>query len=256
MLATVNLPAQRGCIPMETSTDEIADGIYRFSTFVPDAGMVFNQFLVAADEPLLFHTGMHALFPTVSDAVAGVMPLEQLRWISFGHYEADECGSMNDWMARAPHAQVAHTAVGVMVSVADQAARPPRPLLDGEVLDLGGKRVRHLATPHVPHGWDAGLMYEERTGTLFAGDLFTALGDGPATTTGDIVSPALEAEALFSATTLSPTTAPTIRRLGDLAPATLALMHASAYVGDGAEALGALADGYAALFADASATSS
>ncbi|MFM8305478.1 MAG: MBL fold metallo-hydrolase [Actinomycetota bacterium] len=238
---------------METRTDEIADDIFRFSTFVPDAGMVFNQFLVRADEPLLFHTGMHALFPLVSEAVARVMPIERLRWISFGHYEADECGTMNDWLERAPRAQVAHTALGVIVSVGDQALRPPHPLADDEVLDLGGKRVRHLATPHVPHGWDAGVMYEETTGTLFAGDLFTALGDGPPTTTDDIVGPAFDAEALFAATALTAATAPTIRRLGALAPEVLALMHASAYVGDGAAALAALADGYAARVAEASA---
>jgi len=137
--------------------------------------------------------------------------------------------------------------------VGDQALRPPRPLLDDEVLDLGGKRVRHLATPHVPHGWDAGVMFEETTGTLFCGDLFTALGDGPASTDADIVGPALEAEAVFGATCLTPTTASTIRRLADLAPTTLALMHGPAYTGDGAGALSALADGYAALLADASA---
>ena len=235
---------------METRTDEIADGIYRFSTFVPDAGIAFNQFLVDADEPLLFHTGMRALFPLVSAAVATVMPVERLRWISFGHYEADECGAMNEWMALAPNAQVAHTALGVMVSVADQASREPRPLADGEVIDLGGKRMRHLSTPHVPHGWDAGVMYEETTGTLFAGDLFTALGDGPATSTDDIVGPAFVAEDVFGATSLTPATAPTIHRLADLAPATIALMHGPAYTGDGSTALADLADGYAARLRD------
>jgi flavorubredoxin len=218
---------------------------------VPDAGIVFNQFLVDADEPLLFHTGMRVLFPLVSDAVARVTPLDRLRWISFGHYEADECGAMNDWLGASPRAEVAHTALGVMVSVADQAVRAPRPLADGEVIDLGGKRVRHLATPHVPHGWDAGLLYEETTGTLFVGDLFTALGDGPTTTTDDIVGPALDAEAVFGATCLTAQTAPTIRRLAGLAPATLALMHGPAFQGDGAGALGALADGYAALLVEA-----
>lgn len=238
---------------METRTDEIADGIYRFSTFVADAGIVFDQFLVDAEEPLLFHTGMRGLFPLVSEALARVTPVERLRWISFGHYEADECGAMNDWLAAAPHAEVAHTALGVMVSVGDQAVRPPRALADGEVIDLGGKRVRHLSTPHVPHGWDAGVMFEETTGTLFCGDLFTALGDGPARSDSDVVGPALEAEAIFGATCLTPATAPTIRRLADLAPATLALMHGPAHTGDGAASLGELADGYARLFADASA---
>ena len=238
---------------METRTDEIADGIYRFSTFVADAGIVFDQFLVDAEEPLLFHTGMHGLFPLVSEAVARVTPVERLRWISFGHYEADECGAMNDWLEVAPRAEVAHTALGVMVSVGDQAIRPARALADGEVIDLGGKRVRHLSTPHVPHGWDAGVMFEETTGTLFCGDLFTALGDGPATSDADVVGPALEAEALFGATCLTPVTAPTIRRLAELAPTTLALMHGPAHTGDAAAALLGLADGYAQLLVDASA---
>ena len=238
---------------METRTDEIADGIYRFSTFVADAGIVFDQFLVDAEEPLLFHTGMHGLFPLVSEAVARVTPVERLRWISFGHYEADECGAMNDWLEVAPRAEVAHTALGVMVSVGDQAIRPARALADGEVIDLGGKRVRHLSTPHVPHGWDAGVMFEETTGTLFCGDLFTALGDGPATSDADVVGPALEAEALFGATCLTPVTAPTIRRLAELAPTTLALMHDPAHTGDAAAELLGLADGYAQLLVDASA---
>jgi flavorubredoxin len=182
-----------------------------------------------------------------------VLPLGRLRWVTFGHYEADECGAMNDWMGVAPRAEVAHTALGVMVSVADQSLRPPRPLVDGEVIDLGGKRVRHLSTPHVPHGWDAGLLFEETTGTLFAGDLFTALGDGPATTADDIVTPAFDAEAAFGATCLTPNTAPAIRRLAALEPVAIALMHGPTYLGDGAAALGALADGYATLHAEAGA---
>jgi glyoxylase-like metal-dependent hydrolase (beta-lactamase superfamily II) len=163
--------------PMNTRIDEIAPRIYRFSTFVQPAGIVFNQFLIDAEEPLLFHTGMRRLFPSVRDAVARVLHPNRLRWISFGHFEADECGAMNAWLAIAPNATVAHGEIGVIVSVADQADREPRALRDGEILDLGGKRVRYLNTPHVPHGWDAGLLYEETTATLFAGDLFTATGD-------------------------------------------------------------------------------
>lgn len=231
---------------METRTHEIADGIYRFSTFVPDAGIVFNQFLVDAEEPLLFHTGLRALFPLVSGAVNAVIPLERLRWISFGHYEADECGAANEWLTVAPHAEVAHTAIGVMVSVNDQMIRQARPLADGEVIDLGTKRVRHLATPQVPHAWDAGLLFEETTATLFAGDLFTAMGDGPPTTVDDIVGPALAAEDAFRATALTPDTGPTIRRLADLGPRTLALMHAPAFTGDAVQALRDLGAAYQA----------
>jgi len=233
---------------METNVDEIAERIYRISTFVPEAGLVFNQFLIDADQPLLFHTGLRALFPLVAEATATVVPIERMRWITFGHYEADECGAMNQWLAAAPDAEIAHTAVGVMVSVADMADRPPRMLADGEVIDLGGKRVRHLTTPHVPHGWDAGLLYEETTGTLFAGDLFTAPGAWPATTEGDIVGPALEGEDAFGATCLTAVTAPTMRRLADLEPRTLALMHGPTHTGGGARSLRDLADAYEARF--------
>jgi flavorubredoxin len=236
---------------METKTDEVVDGIYRVSTFIPEVGIPFNQYLVVADEPLLFHTGMRGLFPLVSDAVARVMPLDRLRWISFGHYEADECGAMNDWLAVAPDAQVAHTAIGVMVSVDDQATRPARPLQDGEVIDLGGKRVRHLYTPHVPHAWDAGLLYEETTNTLLCGDLLSHLGNAPALVHSDIVAPALQAEEMFHATSLGPASAPTVRRLAALAPRRLAIMHGSSFEGDSAAALEGLAAYYEQKLRDA-----
>jgi flavorubredoxin len=236
---------------METKTDEVVDGIYRFSTFIPEVGIPFNQYLVMADEPLLFHTGMHGLFPLVSEAVARVMPLERLRWISFGHYEADECGAMNDWLAVAPDAQVAHTMIGVMVSIGDQVSRPPRGLDDGEVLDLGGKRLRHLYTPHVPHAWDAGLLYEETTNTLLCGDLFGGLGESPAVSSDDPVEPAMEAEAAFHPSSITPATAPTLRRLAGLAPSSVAMMHGPVFQGDGRDALERLADAYAALLAAA-----
>lgn len=234
---------------MEPAVDEIADGIYRISSFVPDlappAGFTFNQFLVAGDEPLLFHTGHRAMFPAVAEAVGRVLPVESLRWITFGHLEADESGSMNQWLAAAPRAEVAHGALGCAVSLDDLCDRPPRPLADGEVIDLGGKRVRHLDTPHVPHGWEARVLFEETTGTLLCGDLFTHFGgrDVPLTT-DDIVGPAMEAEAVFRASSLAPTTAAVMRTLGDLAPSTLALMHGSSYAGDGRRALHDLADAY------------
>jgi flavorubredoxin len=229
---------------VETTIDEISDGIYRLSTYIPDQDFMFNQFLVDAEDPLLFHCGLRGLFPLVSEAAARVVSPERLRWITFGHYEADECGSMNHWLAVAPRAQVAHGAVGVMVSVTDAADRPPRQLADGEVLDLGGKRVRWIDTPQVPHGWDAGLLYEESTGTLFCGDLFTALGPSRALTSGDLVEPAIAAEDAIAATALTPATAPTIRALATLSPTTLALMHGPSFSGDGAGQLEALATDY------------
>jgi flavorubredoxin len=232
---------------MDTTVTEIADGIYRFSTLVPEigpTGFSFNQFLVDADEPLLFHTGPRAMFPLVSQAIATVVPVERLRWITFGHLESDESGAMNLFLAAAPDAQIAHTAVGCMVSINDLADRPPRPLGPDEVLDLGGKRVRNIDTPHVPHGWDAHVLYEETTGTLFCGDLLTQVGDGPALTSGDLLDAAAQAEDMFGATCLTPGTAPTIRALAALQPRTLAIMHGSSYEGDGAAALLALAEEY------------
>jgi flavorubredoxin len=231
---------------METKTDEIADGIHRISTFIPEVGIPFNQYLVVADEPLLFHTGMRQLFPLVSEAVARIIDPTTLRHVTFGHFEADECGAMNQWLALAPQAEVVHGNIGVLVSLNDQADRPPRALADGEVVDLGGKRVRWIDTPHVPHGWDAGVVFEETTGTLLVGDLFTALGDAPALSDADIVGPAQAAEDAFGATSLTSVTAPTIRKLAALSPATLALMHGPAFTGDGPAALEALADFYEA----------
>lgn len=233
---------------MKTVHDEVADGIHRFATFNPDAGIPFCQFLIEADEPLLFHTGHRQLFSSVKDSISRVIDPATLRWIMFGHFEADECGSMNQWLATAPQSQVAHGGLGVMVSLDDQADRAPRGLGDGEVLDLGGKRVRHLDTPHVPHGWDAGVLYEETTGTLFCGDLFTATGDAPATSDDDLVGPAAAAEDIFGATAITPFTAPTIRELADLAPQRLALMHGPTFVGGTPDAaatqLRGLADDY------------
>lgn len=236
---------------METRVDEIADGIYRCSTFVEAASLPFNQYLIAGDEPLLFHTGLRALFPLVSEAVSRVMPVERLRWVSFGHFEADECGTLNQWLAAAPSAEPVHGTIGVLVSLGDQADRPPRSLADGEIVDLGGKRVRWIDTPQVPHGWDAGLLYEEETGTLLCGDLFTAAGESPATTSDDIVGPAIATEDMFHASALTPTSAATIRRLADIEPTTLALMHGPAYTGDGAAALRALADDFDRRFDEA-----
>jgi flavorubredoxin len=232
---------------METHVDEIADRIFRLSTFVPEigpTGFTFNQFLIDADMPLLFHTGPRAMFPSVSAAIATVTPVDRLRWITFGHLESDECGAMNRFLAAAPDSQVAHTVVGCMVSVNDLADRLPEPMAPDSVYDLGGRRVRNIDTPHVPHGWDAHVLYEETTGTLLCGDLFTHFGNGPALTDGDVLDAAAQAEDAFGATCLTPQTAPTIRRLADLAPRTLALMHGSSYNGDGAKALLALADEY------------
>jgi flavorubredoxin len=234
---------------METKISEIADGIYRLSTYVPDiappAGFTFNQFLVLGDEPLMFHTGLRRMFPLNHDALSRIIPPERLRWIAFGHFEADECGAMNEWLAVAPEATPAHGNTGCMMSLNDFADRAPRVLDDGEVIDLGaGKRVRFIDTPHTPHGWDAGVLYEESTRTLLCGDLFTQLGNDRALTGGDIVGPAIVAEDMFKYSSLNPGMGATIRSLSELAPHTLALMHGPSFAGDGTAALCALADEY------------
>jgi flavorubredoxin len=232
---------------METKVDEIAERIYRLSTFLPTvgpSGFTFNQFLVDAAEPLLFHCGQRALFPSVSRAAGRVLDLRRLRWIAFSHIEADECGALDEWLAAAPHATVTHGAIGCAIWLNDQAPRPPRALADGEVLDLGDRRVRRLDTPHVPHCWDAGLLYEETTATLFTSDLFTHVGNPAALTDGDILGPAVEAEKRFGYTALTPATGTTIRRLARLAPRTLAVMHGSSYSGEAATVLESLASVY------------
>ena len=232
---------------MDVRIDEIADRIYRFSSFVPDigpTGFTFNQYLIDDEQPLLFHTGLRHMFPQVAEAIGSITPITTLRWVTFGHIEADECGSMNEMLAAAPQAEVAHGALGCLVSLNDLADRPPVPLENGQVIELGQHRVRHIDTPHVPHGWEARVLFEESTKTLLCGDLFTHLGDGPAVTTGDIVGPAAQAEDVFGASCLTPTTGPTIRGLADLDASTLAVMHGSCFAGDCAGALQGLADEY------------
>ena len=243
---------------MTTSVAEIAAGIYRISTYVPELGprgFTFNQFLLDAEEPLLYHTGMRALFPVVSAEVDRIVGLDRLRWIAFSHVEADECGSMNEFLAAAPRAQVAHGVTGVMVSLNDLADRPPRALDDGEVIDLGGRelrarRIRHVDTPHVPHNWEARVIYEEVTGTLFCGDLATQDGNGPALTGDDLIEQALAAEDLFHQTSLGPAVPATLRALAAIEPTTLAIMHGSSYHGDGGAQLRALADAYESTYAE------
>jgi len=233
---------------VQTRVDEIAESIYRISTYVPavapPAGFTFNQFLVNAEEPLLFHCGHRAMFPSIAEAVATVLPLERLRWISFGHVEADECGAMNLWLQAAPHAQVCHGQIGSMLSVEDMADRPPRTLADGEVIDLGRRRVRQIPTPHVPHNWESQVLFEETTATLLCGDLFTHVGNRRPLTEDDVVEAAVETEDVFHGNSLSAASGATIRGLAELAPRTLALMHGSSFTGDCRRALLDLADDF------------
>ena len=229
---------------MQTRVTEIADNIFRLSTFIPEANLGFSQFLVRDDEPLLFHTGMRALFPLVHKAVAGLIDPASLRWIGFSHFEADECGSLNQWQAAAPQAAAVCSFVGKVVSVDDLAdGREVRGLNDGEVFETGRRRYRFLHTPHVPHCWEAGLLFEETTGTLFCSDLFHQNGDVEPLTASDVVGRARETMIEYEQGPLAnyfPYTERTdgeLERLAALEPKVLATMHGSVYSGDGGRAI-------------------
>lgn len=229
-----------------TNVHEVADGIYRINTPITMPGDVgafsFNQYLIDDDEPLLFHTGLRALFPLVSEAVASVVPLARLRHVALSHVEADECGSLNQWLAAAPRSTPLCGTVAAMVSVNDLADRPPRALADGELLSLGRHAVRWFDTPHLPHAWECGLMIEETSSTLFCGDLFTQPGTGePALTEADILGPSeafRQAMDYFSHSRNAPAL---LEKLALAGPTTLACMHGSAWRGDGPALLRALA---------------
>jgi flavorubredoxin len=230
-----------------TRIDEINAGIYRISTPVPPnpglpAGFTFNQFLIVDDEPVLFHTGPRRMFPLVQEAVASVMPVERLRWVSFSHTEADECGSLNDWLAAAPQARPMCGGIAALVSINDIADRPARALADGEVVQIGSKRLRWFDTPHLPHGWDAGLLAETTTRTLFCGDLFTQAGAAhDPVTEGDVLGPSEAMRAAMDYYSHTPATGALIERLASSEPVLLACMHGASYRGDGARALRNLA---------------
>jgi flavorubredoxin len=229
-----------------TNVQEVSDGIYRINTpvVIPGGGgFSFNQYLIVDEDPVLFHTGPRKMFPLVREAVASVLPVDRLRYITLSHVEADECGSLNDWLAVAPHAAPLCGTIAAMVSIEDLADRPPRPLADGEALSLGTHRVRWFDTPHLPHAWECGFLLEERTKTLLCGDLFTQGGaDRPPLTESDILGPSetfRHAMDYFSHTKHARTM---LERLASTRPATLACMHGSAWRGDGATLLRALAE--------------
>jgi flavorubredoxin len=227
-----------------TNLHEIASGLYRINTPIQipgGPGFNFNQYLVADEAPLLFHTGPRRMFPLVAEAIAKLLPLERLRYVAFSHFEADECGSLNDFLAAAPQAEPVCSQVAAMVSVNDVADRAPRALADGEVLELGRHRLRWLDTPHVPHGWECGFMMELETRTLLCGDLFTQGGAGTTPLTdADILEPSEAFRRQMDYYAHAPTTAATLDRLAREAPRTLACMHGSAWRGDGGALLRAL----------------
>jgi flavorubredoxin len=230
---------------VKSNLHEIADGIYRINTPVQIPGgpdFNFNQYLVADDEPLLFHTGPRRMFPLVAEAIGKVLPVASLRHIGFSHFEADECGSLNEFLAAAPHAAPVASRVATMVSVNDFADRPGRALADGEVLAIGRHRLKWLDASHVPHAWETGFMMELETRTLLCGDLFTQGGSGAVPLTeGDILGPSEAFRLQMDYYAHSPDTAATLERIAREQPRTLAVMHGSAWRGDGAALLRALA---------------
>lgn len=232
-----------------TNLHEITSGIYRINTPVEipgGMGFNFNQYLVVDEEPLLFHTGPRRMFPLVAEAIGKVVPLERLRYVAFSHYEADECGSLNEFLAAAPAAAAVCGQVAAMVSVDDIATRPARALADGEILRTGRHAFKWLDTPHVPHGWECGLMMEMETRTLLCGDLFTQGGDGSvAVTDGDILGPSEAFRRAMDYYAHAPRTGATLERLAREQPQVLACMHGSAWRGDGAALLRALASSLA-----------
>ncbi len=228
-----------------TSVHEVADGIFRVSTPVvfEEGGFTFNQYLIVDDESLLFHTGLRKLFPLVLEAVASILPVEKLRYISFSHVEADECGSLNEWLAAAPQSIPLCGSVAAMVSISDLADRPPRALADGELLSLGKHSVRWFDTPHLPHAWECGFLMEEQTRTLLCGDLFTQGGaDHPPLTESDILGPSEAYRQRMDYFSHTKYARGMLDKLASTNPTTLACMHGSAWYGDGAKLLRSLAD--------------
>ena len=229
------------------SVTEIAPDCYRISTYIPEIDLQFNQFVIDDEEPLLFHTGMRSLFPAVREGVASVIDPAKLRWISFSHFEADECGSLNEWLQIAPHAQPVCSMVGALVSINDFALRPAKGMVDGETFETGRHRYRFMQTPHVPHCWEAGLLFEETKGTLLCSDLFHQGGDVEPLTDADVIERARKTLVDYQASPLAnymPYTKHTdgiMQKLAALNPRTIAPMHGSAFGGDGAQALRDLA---------------
>jgi len=230
-----------------TNVNEIAAGIYRISTPVgPDlipGGFTFNQYLIVDDQPLLFHTGLRKMFPLVREAVASVIPVERLRYISFSHVEADECGALNQWLAAAPDSVPLCGRVAASVSIEDLADRMPRAIADGEVLSLGKHSVQWFDAPHLPHAWECGFLMEKSTNTLLCGDLLTQPGEHPPPITeGDILGPSEAFRARMDYYSQTKNARGMIERLAAAKPTTMACMHGSAWRGDGAALLRALAD--------------
>ncbi len=235
-------------------TTEIAPNFYRISIYHPGADLQFNHFLVKDDEPLLFHAGLRGMHAEIREAVSTLIDLAELRHISFSHFESDECGSLNDWLAAAPGADVICGQVGALVCVNDFIGREARALADGETFTTGKYRFRYCRTPHLPHGWDAGVLFEETERTLLCSDLFHQNGDVEPLTSDDVVGCCNQAMKAYQAGVLAeyvpytPITQQNLKKLADLKPKTLAIMHGSSFTGDCAQALGDLDVTYREVF--------
>jgi flavorubredoxin len=234
-----------------TRIDEITNGIFRISTPVPPevipGGFTFNQYLVVDEAPLLYHTGPSKMFPLIRDAISSVIPVKSLRYIGFSHYEADECGSLNNFLEAAPHAEPLCSKIAKMVSVDDIAIRPAHALADGEELSLGTHLVRWIDTPHLPHGWECGHLFESTTKTLFCGDLFTQGGhQHEPLVSDDILGPSEQMRSALDYYSHTENVHQLMEKLAVNSPAVLACMHGSAWKGDGADLLRQLAQRLAA----------
>jgi hypothetical protein len=222
---------------------EIAPDTYRISIYVPKLDMQFNHFLVKDDQPILFYTGFRAMFSLMREAVAALIDPAQLRWVGFSHVEADECGALNEWLDLAPRSEPVCGIVSAYTSVNDGALRPARALAPEEILGTGKYRYRYRSTPHLPHGWDAGMFFEETERTLFCSDLFLQYGDVEPLTGSNLVERSrsallrLEVGPLAGCMAYTPLTKPLLYGLAKLQPRTLAIAHGSSFVGDGARLL-------------------
>ena len=230
-----------------TTIDEIAPDLFRLSVYAPGLDMQFNHFLVRDEEPLLFHTGLRGMFPLLREAVASLIDPARLLFIAWSHFESDECGALNDWLQIAPHAEPVCTLIGKLVNVDDFSLRPARGMLPTDVLSTGKYRYRFYPSPHIPHGWDAGVLFEETQKTLFCSDLLHHFGNVAALTESDLIAPTRQAMQHMQQGPLAgyiPYTRATegaLRALAELRPETLAVMHGSSYRGDGSRLLTDLA---------------
>jgi flavorubredoxin len=238
----------------ETTITEIGPDLYRISIFAPDFNLQFNHFLVKDEQPLLYHAGLRGMFAPLREAVASIIDPASLRWVGFSHFESDECGGLNDWLGLAPHAQAVCSDLGAMVNVNDFATRPALGMADGEVLNTGKHRFRMVRTPHLPHGWDASVLFEETQKTLLCSDLFHQTGEAEALTTSDVVERSQKAMMEYEGGVLAeyapytPNTAALFGKLATLQPERLAIMHGSSFEGDGARALRDLVGGFKGFF--------